>query len=414
VAPIRPYDLRMRRIPWRLIPLQPSGVLLLALALGAALSFAPREVDSVAYAAALTLLVLLALCFVNTGLATLVLHRKLRRLRSEPLTDAQVGVASRTGFSVPNLGAWPLVQSELSWASPSNVRVTLIPVGTRLDEEVTPLERGRHERIVRRFTVQDSFGLTRFSFTSASEHAVRIAPGPAAASVTQALSHTSGGEWSHPGGPAEGDLVEMRQYGPGDPMRRVLWKTFARSRRLLVRMPESAWAESHLNVAFFVAGERDEASAALARSYVERGLLGRDFLFAADGALAIARNVTDATEQIIDSTKSRASGGEALTTLAAKIEPGRLASSLVFAPARDGPWVEHVIAFVRQRPVSTTTVLIGSDVDLEPPREQTRFERLFLQSNVEPALSDLMALREKLLLAGLRVQIVHRESGRSL
>jgi hypothetical protein len=163
-----------------------------------------------------------------------------------------------------------------------------------------------------------------------------------------------------------------------------------------------------------VAGERDEASAALARSYVERGLLGRDFLFAADGALAIARNVTDATEQIIDSTKSRASGGEALTTLAAKIEPGRLASSLVFAPARDGPWVEHVIAFVRQRPVSTTTVLIGSDVDLEPPREQTRFERLFLQSNVEPALSDLMALREKLLLAGLRVQIVHRESGRSL
>ena len=46
----------------------------------------------------------------------------------------------------------------------------------------------------------------------------------------------------------------MRAYGHGDPMRHVLWKTFARSRRLLVRMPERAIAPSPTTVAFLIAG----------------------------------------------------------------------------------------------------------------------------------------------------------------
>ena len=64
----------------------------------------------------------------------------------------------------------------------------------------------------------------------------------------------------------------------GDPLRHILWKTFARTRRLLVRMPERAIAPQPITVAFLVAGEHDEPTASAARLYLERGLVGKFFL----------------------------------------------------------------------------------------------------------------------------------------
>ena len=55
-----------------------------------------------------------------------------------------------------------------------------------------------------------------------------------------AAGRASGDAVSHPAGRQEGELIEMRRYGPGDPLRHVLWKTYARTRRLLVRMHERA------------------------------------------------------------------------------------------------------------------------------------------------------------------------------
>src|SRR4029079_3371216 len=89
--------------------------------------------------------------------------------------------------------------------------------------------------------------------------------------------------FSHPAGRQDGDLVEMRNYGVGDPMRHILWKTIARTHRPLVRTPERAIAPAPITVAFLVAGAADEPTAATARLYLERGMFGPDFLFAADG-----------------------------------------------------------------------------------------------------------------------------------
>jgi hypothetical protein len=207
----------------------------------------------------------------------------------------------------------------------------------------------------------------------------------------------------------------MRAYGHGDPMRHVLWKTFARSRRLLVRMPERAIAPSPTTVAFLVAGPGDEPSCGTARLYLERNLFGTDFLFGADGAAAPAKDRDTALDQIIDS--AQAEGGVALDVLGKNIDPMRLASCVVFAPAVDGPWRERVVQFAARLP-APPTVVIGVD-GVPPSAPRSRLSRLLVRKAADGdrdgrALAGVPRLREELEASGLRVQIVHRSTGQVL
>jgi hypothetical protein len=195
----------------------------------------------------------------------------------------------------------------------------------------------------------------------------------------------------------------------------VLWKTFARSRRLLVRMPERAIAPSPTTVAFLIAGPGDEPSCGTARLYLERNLFGADFLFGADGAAAPARDRDTALDQIIDSRGGE--GGIALDQLGKNIDPMRLASCVVFAPAVDGPWRERVVAFAARLP-APPTIVIG--VDGTPPAiQRSRLARMLVRQRDADdadghALAEVGALREALEASGLRVQVVHRSTGQVL
>jgi hypothetical protein len=350
-------------------------VLLVAAGIYVAWGIGKHQADYLLYPAGICAVALVAMAIVCVAAGALRVWLAVRRAPAAIPADLETMQPVPTGFAFPRLTWWPLVEVKMVWEAPIGVDVALEPRGGRWGELITPHARGRHTQVARRFTVEDVFGLAACSFTVAWEEPVRIAPARAVASAELAVGYATGDAFSHPSGRAEGDLVEMRAYGHGDPMRHVLWKTFARSRRLLVRMPERAIAPSPTTVAFLVAGPGDEPSCGTARLYLERNLFGTDFLFGADGAAAPAKDRDTALDQIIDS--ATAEGGVALDVLGKNIDPMRLASCVVFAPAVDGPWRERVVQFAARLP-APPTVVIGVD-GVPPSAPRSRLSRLLVR-----------------------------------
>lgn len=375
-----------------------------------ALRVSETEVDHLLRPVALVALALVAACLLLVMVTTLYVRRAVKSQEAGVPPELQSGGELATSFRVPNVRALGLLDVQLEWASPAGFSVSLVRTEGKLGEKIGALERGRHDRLVRRFTIEDVFGLSSLSFEVEWAVALRVTPVAAPVNATLAASRSSGDAWSHPSGRAEGDLVEMRSYAHGDSMRHVLWRTFARTRRLLVRMPERAVAPQPLNVAFLIAGQSDEPSAGVARVFLEQGLLGPDFVFAADGALKPTTRVPEAVEQIIDSIRSRSDGAAGLDGLANQVEPHRLGACVVFAPPVDGPWRERLVAMSRRLSVPATVVIGIDGSDAAPPPKNV--PKWLLQQSTEATLATgLVALKAALEADGFPVRIVHRPTG---
>lgn len=391
------------------MPLRLGGLVLIGAA-ALALRVSETEVDHLLRPVALVALALVAACLLLVMVTTLYVRRAVKSQEAGVPPELQSGGELTTSFRVPNVRALGLLDVQLEWATPAGFSVSLVRADGKLGEKIGALERGRHDRLVRRFTIEDVFGLSSLSFEVEWAVALRVTPVAAPVNASLAASRSSGDAWSHPSGRAEGDLVEMRSYAHGDSMRHVLWRTFARTRRLLVRMPERAVAPQPLNVAFLIAGQADEPSAGVARVFLEQGLLGPDFVFAADGALKPTTRVPEAVEQIIDSIRSRSDGAAGLDGLANQVEPHRLGACVVFAPPVDGPWRERLVAMSRRLSVPATVVIgiDGSD-DAPPPKNVPKW---FLRESTEATLATgLVALKAALEADGFPVRIVHRPTG---
>lgn len=395
-------------------PLRPAGVALLGLGLFVALRYSKAEADYLLNPASLVVVVLVALCTVLVLLGAWSLRRTLRAMPSGLPENLETTRLAATSFRVPRLRRWLLLEVKVDWLSPEAVTVTLEPSGDAFEELVTAQLRGRYTKVVRRFTVEDVFGLAAVAFTLTWDTSLRIAPLAARCSPAFAVSQATGDAWSHPSGRAEGDLVEMRAYAHGDSIRHVLWKTYARTRRMLVRQPERAVAPHPVNVAFMVAGLGDEPTAGVARVFLEQGLLGSDFVFSADGAAQPTNSVPEAVEQVVDSVFAREHGGT-LDALAGQIDRARLASCLVFAPPVDGPWRARLTSMLARLAISAT-IIIGIDADTSPGGSPSRLERFLLEPEQTGlrALRGLAELRAALEASGLRVQVVHRGTGQLL
>jgi hypothetical protein len=397
---------------WGWFPVRLPGLALAASGLAVAWWVGKERVDYLLYPAGLAATGLVAIATLGVLVGTLVLWLTVRGAE-HGLPDAlETTFTTRTSFRCPRLRAWPLVEIEMAWEDPTDVEVKLEPNGRWFEEVVTPYVRGRHPGVVRRFTVSDIFGLASLTFRRRWDAPFRILPAIAVGGAELAASHSHGDAFSHPAGRAEGDLVEMRRYAHGDSMRHILWKTFARTRRLLVRMPERALAPKPITVAFLVAGEADDATAATARLYLEKGLFGPDFVFSADGAAKPTSLPHEAIDQIVQSSARREDGGATLEALAAQVESAKLQSCVVFVPPVDGPWRERVAAFSRRLPAAPLVVIGVEGTDDHTPPGLLR--RVFTRKDAPPehrVYKQLPALRSALEADGLRVQVLHRTSG---
>jgi len=413
------------RIPWKdglvrllgtardAFPLTPAGLLLAACGAGVYFSFAEKQADFVLLGFGLTAMGLVALSLVAVLVNAAVLALTLRKKPVGLPESLTVGVETETTFRCSRFRALAVSGVTFDWVLPDAIAVRLVPAGPHFRELVTPLERGRYTTVRRRFTVQDVFGLARLRFRHAWQTTLRIQPVPGRADLTLAIRRATDDGYSHPSGQPLGELAEMRRYAAGDPVRHILWKVFARSRKLMVREPERAIAPKPAMVGFFVAGKDDEPSASTARLFLEEGLLGADFVFAAEGSTRPTADVGEAIEQVIESHAFRASGADSLAPLLRTVDRGRLDNLVVFAPATDGAWVDKVLAAARRLPLPPTVVMT---VDGQLERRQARgLGRFFFRRQSDIAqLGDVPQVYDRLRAAGVALRLLHKSTGAAI
>jgi hypothetical protein len=250
----------------------------------------------------------------------------------------------RTGYRLPRRRWLPFSTVAWEWVEPRAELKTRID-GPVLEEWVFVRRRGIYESLRRRFDVGDVFGLTRLRFESAEDRRMRFLPSVGGLERVDVIRGVSGGDdFAHPEGPQSGSPYDLRPYAPGDPLRFILWKVFARTRELVVRAPERALSPAQQAVAYLVTDPRDEPAAGTARAAVDVGALGEGWLFGADGSEQDASDQREALDLLTRSATAGAdAGGSGLANFLARSSAGGEQRAVVFVPPRRGPWLDRVL-----------------------------------------------------------------------
>ncbi len=407
---------RVRRAATRigeLFPWRPLGVVLTVAAYAALKYFAYARLDLVWLVVGYVALGLALLCPLAVVAAAAWLKvRGATAVTQRPLV-LETGVSARTGFKLPSLRWMPLVEVRWEWSDPQGSTLDA-PAGAKAGEEwVRMHDRGRFALIVRRVFVEDPFGVSRLVVRMREDVAIEVLPRLAGLRHLPPLSaFASGDALPHPLGLEDGDRMELRRYTPGDPARWIHWKLLGRTRKLIVRMPERALTPARRTAAFLVAGPDDDASAAMARLALERGLLGSEWVFGTDAEPTLSERLDEALDSLIGSSAARDRGGVGLAAFVERVETKGPASVLVFVPAQPGPWLERVAEYARRRKLHA---VIG--VDGVAAREGPPWWQRALWFWAAPQGTPAAALEEvvwALGAAGAQVLVMDRESGARL
>ena len=402
-------------------PFTPAGLLVAAGCALALFYYGLKRIDLVLLAVGVVGLGLVALSLLFTLVAGLVTWLSVRRRPPGTALRLECGYWAPTGFSVPSLWYLPFVHVSWSWLAPeATIRVTARR--RRMQEEVLPRRRSTTGTVVRRFEVGDIFGLMKLAFDRREERPIRFLPWTGALKQMHVVRGMSGGsDISHPLGPAEGDRYDMRRYAPGDPIRFVLWKIFAKTRDLLIRTPEQAIAPARQTLAYLVAADADEAAAGAARVAVDVGAFGTDWKFGADGCSDVAESRDHALDILVKSAKaSSEQSGAGLSTFLSHATKGGLGRAIVFVPPKPGPWLKRVIAAAgsKRGQVGKVEFVVGTDGIDRAPR-MSWLARLALGKRREDLTApvarttdaDLAAVVRTLGGARLNVLVVDRAAG---
>jgi hypothetical protein len=356
---------RKARDAW---PLTWLGVLVAAGAAAALFHYGLGQIDLLLLIVGIIGLALVALAFLFVSVTALVLFLRVRKRKSDKALELDCGNATRTDFTLLRPWFVPFVRIGWTWVEPE-ARVVPKKQGFRVAEEVTPVRRAIRDDIVRKIEVSDWFGLARVRFTARELRQVRFVPSMGALKNIHCVRAMAGGEdISHPDGPPEGERADLRRYNPGDPIRFILWKVFARTRELMVRTPERAIAMVDRTVAYLVTGEGDEPAAGAARVAAQSGALGGKWILGVDGTDEQARDRERATELLCKSSLNRADqGGTGLGEFLRTAAPGGLTRAVVFVPAKPGPWLDHVLASARSAGRAGVEFVVCCDGVERPP-----------------------------------------------
>lgn len=397
-------------------PLTITGLIILALAAASFAYLGVTRLDLVVLAVAALGIVLTLLAMLLVSLVSLVVWLRLRRPEAVLPLTLECGSRQPSGFIAP-LPRWlPLVEVSWTWRTPREVEVAVVPGHHGLAELVRPAHRGITPAITRTILVRDLMGLAAITWGSAEDREVRIAPWRGALDRMPLLDGLVGGEdLSDPRGAPHGDRVDMRQYTRGDSPRLILWKVYARTRKLLVRVPERACTARPRACAYLVVGDGDEASASLARVVVERGLLGDAWALGVDGSLTPATNPAAALDSLIASGNVVPGAASALPAFLLQASREGFSICLTFLPARDGPWVAGVRAALRQTSlrVHLLTAVDGGTRRRSPAAGWRRIVLRPLPGAV-PDLDDLARMARHFEGLGCQFTAVDRAGGRIL
>lgn len=346
---------------------------------------------------------------------------RLRREKPLPVLEMETGVACLTGFQLGLVRWLPLLHIDVNWETPEEVTARFVPGPGGLVEEVTPRERAWGDTVVRRLTVRDIFGLARFSFRRRHIQKTRVLPACGRAQPSWFLEQfRPGDQLGHPAGKPEGDLIEMRRYVPGDPLKLVLWKVYARTGKMLVRVPERAVSPSDRMMIYLVAGRGDEPAAGILRTGLEGGCLGKEFIFGADENMSLARGKEafvrtqhEAIERIVRSSAARTNGGEGLGGFLEHGESQGTNACLLFVPHRPGAWLERVADAVRRG--GPYRAVVGVD-GMRQHVQHGLLHRMFLSeaAGSEARTDEVREIVKRLNAVGVEAVVIDRITGETI
>jgi hypothetical protein len=327
---------------WNWFPLTPLGMAVVGITLLGVQLFGGRTNDRIVLVGSVAVVLLVAACAVVTLLSSLWLRLRPGKGPAQAL-KLSVDQTQATGVGMGWIGLNSLLRIDLSWDNLPNSLVKLERRGLSLAEVITPGTRGELKAVRRRFVVGDVFGLTRCIFLRTSSAQIRIEP-TSNRSAPQVIAEQpiQGDQMASPDGKPLGDLLEIRRYVAGDPLKRVLWKTYARTGQLLVRSEERTRAATKKTLAYFVTGAGDEPTASVARGMLEAGSLGENFVLGADRSREVATSVPAAIDVLIQSKSAEAGPRSQLPEFLTRGKQEGAGSCVVFVPAQPGEWIDEV------------------------------------------------------------------------
>lgn len=357
---------RKLRRPLGYVPVTWTG-LLLSVVFGLAVYYrGVAELDLVALAAGTALLAIQALAILFVVVGTYFFRKTLTRREQPTFLELVSGKEVHSGFAVPCWFYLPMLR--IDWTVEEfEADVSTERHGGQLREALTCERRGLNSGLTRRFTVTDTLGLSSLSWEEFCPGRVRVLPYRGRLEQPDILlSLVSGEDISDPRGDPQGDRVDMRQYQKGDPMKFILWKVYSRSGKVMVRVPERALAARPRACCYLLSGERDEATAALARVLIELDMLGDEWRFGANGRARDAVTKDDALDLLALSGNETTPDCHDLQRFLEEAEQQGYGFCLVLAPPGSRGLANQVFDLL-DRSGMNSEIWIG--LDAEPPSD---------------------------------------------
>lgn len=420
---MRSRPARVARDAWGFFPLTAVGTAFVAVATLAGWYQGVAHLDLIVLMAAFAVLVVTLLMAVLTAAGWLLVRGAFQAPLRTTSTTLEAETPTITGYAV-QLPAWlPCLDVSWSWEADEETCAADTAVhrdGREAFEVVSVRRRGTYNGVTRRVRVRDILGLACITWRVREPLAFRVLPHRGKVEqVVPLLGFISGDDISDPYGDPWGDRVDMRQYGPGDSPRMIMWKVYARSRKLMVRVPERAIAARPRGCGYLVSDPLptplDEPSAGVARVLIERNLLGEGWTFAADGAGAPASRIEDALDTIAQSGSAhgRLSG---FADFLKRADQEGYGYCVLFTPPRPGPWIDTLLEALRATRLRVH-VMVGMDgVRLERGANDAKpslARRLVMQPDPVdgPTPSELAETLRRVGAAATSVTLVDRRSG---
>ena len=404
-----------------LFPLTIQGCITLLVTAVALSIYGYGAMDLIVFSLAICGLAILLFCLFCSIISGIIIQRRISRSLANQASKAifvEAGYPNETGFSLPPLNLFPLVK--LSWKiNHPNLVETRVRADSdnQLAEEIIPSRRFYTEKLIREFEVADVLGFSRYSWRQEQTVKARALPKTdAVRSLPLLPSMTAEDGIPNPSGDPEGDRMEIRPYAPGDSIRHIMWKVYARNRQLNVRLAEKSVSHSKRTVAYLLSSPNDEAAAAIARVAVETKALGEDWAFAADGSEAPCTTIADALDAI---AKSRSFGKPYTYGLDnfLQLAVGKSgAHCILFAAAEQAPWVDQLAKTISRFPGQFSLIMATDGFKSET--KPSLLERALMNRNLtsEPKPSSMLDLRRLLTKIGQLVEstiVIDRKSGQS-
>jgi hypothetical protein len=406
-------------------PLSNLGLLITAFGATAYWGFGLPRVDYVVQLVALFALVLVGLALLIVIPAAITLHRHLRELPAGHAIQFEAKRGYATLLQLRSLRWMPLVEISWDWSAPEGFSVGVEVQGQDYLEYVEALQRGQYEIIHRRFLIEDAFGLARIVLHRHEARTLTVLPWTGLMESSPMLrAHASGDELSHPAGEKVGDRIDIRRYEPGDPLKWVLWKIFARTGQMMVRTPERSISPSVRILAYLPTAAHDEPAAAAARVAVSSGIFSAQWRFRADGSSYTATDPDTALKQIVSSrcaTPGTEDQGQGLAAfIDAEAETGR-SRLLLFVPAQVGPWLENALEAIRKSGLPVTAIICTDGIEDVAARDEPRYANWIRRQDELSAIGHfttnqaaLTEVVERFASVGAEVIGIERPTGRTI